>query len=90
MKRLGLTRKKSTQATERDTERVRQVRQRYRIEIGSVAFERLTFVDESGVNLAMMRHYGRAPRGQRVSDRVPGDRGVNVTLIGALSRRGCL
>ena len=53
-----------------------------------VAFERLMFVDESGINLAMTRRYGRAPRGQRVSDRVPADPGVNVTMIGALSLRG--
>ena len=33
----------------------------------------------------MTRRYGRAPRGQRVPDSVPGDPGVNVTLIGALS-----
>ena len=50
------TKKKSFQATERDAERGRQARQRYRIEIGSVAFERLTFVDELGVDLAMTRH----------------------------------
>ena len=36
----------------------------------------------------MTRRYGRAPRGQRVPDSVPGDPGVNVTLIGALSLSG--
>ena len=36
----------------------------------------------------MTRRYGHAPRGQRVSDHVPRDPGVNVTLIGALSPRG--
>ena len=56
--------------------------------MGQVSFERLTFVDESGVNLAMTRRYGRAPRGQRVSDSVPADPGVNVTLIGVLSSTG--
>lgn len=56
--------------------------------MSSLPFERLTFVDESGVNLSMTRRYGRAPRGQRVTDRVPGDPGVNVTLIGALSLTG--
>ena len=54
----------------------------------SLPYECLTFVDESGVNLAMTRRYGRAPRGQRVTDHVPGNRGVNVTLIGALSLSG--
>ena len=56
--------------------------------MAQIPFERLTFVDESGINLAMTRRYGRAPRGQRVSDSVPADPGVNVTLIGALSLSG--
>ena len=60
--------KKSIQAAERDTERVRQARHDYQSKISQVPFERLTFVDESGVNLSMTRRYGRAPRGQRVSD----------------------
>ena len=67
---------------------MRQARQNYHAKVASIPFERLTFVDESGVNLAMTRRYGRAPRGQRVSDCVPGDPGVNVTLIGALSLMG--
>ena len=90
------TKKKSIQAAERDTERVRQARHDYQSRISQVPFERLTFVDESGVNpesssgqvLAMTRRYGRAPRGQRVPDGVPGAPGVNVTLIGALSLSG--
>ena len=43
--------------------------------ISQVAFERLTFVDESGVKLAMTRRDGRAPRVQRLPDSVPGARG---------------
>ncbi len=43
------------------------------------------FIDESGLNLAMTRTYGRAPGGQRVSDRAPKDPGVSVTLTAALS-----
>lgn len=82
------TKKRSIQAVERDTERVRQARHDDQNKISQVAFERLTFVDESGVNLAMTRRYGRAPRGQRIPDSVPGDPGVNVTLIGALSLSG--
>lgn len=36
----------------------------------------------------MTRSHGRAPRGQRVRQRVPRKRGTNVTLIGALALRG--
>jgi transposase len=48
----------------------------------------LIFIDESGVNLAMTRRYGRAPRGERVMDAAPENYGDNVTIIGALSHRG--
>lgn len=46
------------------------------------------FVDEMGSNLAMTRRYGRAAPGERVVDTVPGDRGGNVSTIGALDLNG--
>lgn len=49
---------------------------------------RLKFVDESGVNLALTRLFGRAPRGERVTDSVPKNYGENVTMLGALSLQG--
>jgi transposase len=45
-------------------------------------------VDESGVNIAMTRRYGRARRGQRVNDAVPKNWGRNVTVLGSLSCHG--
>ena len=55
--------KKLIHASERDTERVRAARQSYRDEAEDFDLGRLKFVDESGVNVAMTRLYGRAPRG---------------------------
>jgi transposase len=49
---------------------------------------RLKFIDESGVNLAMTRLYGRAPRGERIRDAVPQNYGPNVTMLGALGIQG--
>jgi transposase len=49
---------------------------------------RLKFVDESGVNLAMTRLYGRAPRGTRVIGSVPQNYGSNVTMLGTLGVQG--
>lgn len=46
------------------------------------------FIDEMGSNLGMTRLYGRAAPGQRVYDEVPGDRGGNVSTIGALGLEG--
>lgn len=45
-------------------------------------------MDESGVNLALNRLFGRAPAGERVVDAVPQNYGENVTMLGALSLSG--
>ena len=51
---------------------------------------RVVFIDETGVNLAMARHYGRARRGRRAHGAVPKNYGDSVTLIGAIDRHGLL
>jgi hypothetical protein len=48
----------------------------------------LRFIDEAGVNLAMTRLNGRAPRGQRVIESVPRNYGAQTSLIGTLSLSG--
>ncbi|NES80351.1 MAG: IS630 family transposase [Moorea sp. SIO2B7] len=50
----------------------------------------LIFVDESGVNLGMTRLYGKAKKGERLYDSCPGNRGQNISLIGALSLNGLI
>ena len=57
--------------------RVRRVRQR-----------RLRFIDEAGVNLAMTRLHGRAPRGERVRESVPRNYGAHTSVIGTLGLAG--
>lgn len=56
----------------------------------SVDPRNLVFVDESGVNLAMTRRYGRALRGEQVYAERPGNRGENISLLGALSLDGLI
>jgi transposase/uncharacterized protein YnzC (UPF0291/DUF896 family) len=80
--------KKSLHASERDTERVQQARQDYQETIRRLDLRRYKFVDESGVNLALTRLYGRAPRGERAVGSTPINYGQNVTLIGALGSQG--
>jgi hypothetical protein len=80
--------KKSLHASERDTPRVQQARAIYQQRITALDLRRLKFVDESGVNLAMTRLYGRAPTGERVVGSVPQNYGPNVTLLGALGVHG--
>lgn len=89
LRRLGLTRKKKTfHATERDTERVMEMRALWQEFVRDLAPERLVFVDESGSNIAMSREYGRSPRGQRVGGDRPMRWGDNVTMIGAIGING--
>jgi hypothetical protein len=82
------THKKSLHASERDTERAQQARVRSWQRIASLAPRRLKFVDESGVDVAMTRRYGRAPRGERVIGAVPQNYRQNVTMLGALGVHG--
>jgi transposase len=67
---------------------VRGLRGAYRRATRSLDLGRFKFVDEAGVNLALTRLFGRAPKGQRVRDSVPQNYGSNVTMLGALSVAG--
>jgi transposase len=50
----------------------------------------LVFVDESGVTTHMTRAYGRAARGERVKEGVPGRHWETLTLVGAMSCSGLI
>lgn len=80
--------KKSLHASERDTPRVQRARREYSEEISKLDVSRCKFIDESGVNLALTRLYGRAPRGERAVGSVPTNYGANLTMIGALGIGG--
>ncbi|MCA1607392.1 MAG: IS630 family transposase [Acidobacteria bacterium] len=78
------TQKKTFIAAERNEE----ARQLFRQQVSDRARERLVFIDESGFHLAMARHYGRASKGVRAVQSVPTNRGVNLSVIGALRLQG--
>ena len=64
LQKLELTRKKKTlHADEAAAERVQKLRSQYWTTIGEVCLRNLVFIDETGVNLAMTRRYGRAKKG---------------------------
>lgn len=75
-------------ASERATPKVTLARQAYRDEIAELPVERFKFIDESGTNIAMTRAFGRAVRGQRVTDAVPKNHGENITMLGSLACSG--
>lgn len=64
------------------------MRKKFRKLTGAFAASHYIFIDEMGSHLGMTRLYGRAAPGQRVRDQVPGDRGGNVSTIGALGLEG--
>jgi transposase len=54
----------------------------------SLRHRRFIFVDETAVNTAMTRRYGRAPRGERAHDSAPRSYGTHTSVIGAMGLRG--
>jgi transposase len=56
--------------------------------IRRIPLERLVFLDESGLNLAMSRSHAWVKRGTEFIDRVPMNWGKNLTLMGAMRLDG--
>ena len=56
--------------------------------IGGIAPERLVFIDESAVLTSMARRYGRSPRGQRATAKVPFGHWKRLSVLSALDSAG--
>lgn len=56
--------------------------------VPGIDVEKLVFLDESGVNTAMFRRYGRCPQGQRLVDTVPAAHWQSNTLLSAMRLDG--
>ena len=56
--------------------------------IRDIPVKNLVFLDEAGVNLALIRLYARAPKGRRARGSRPHRRGKNVSMISAISLKG--
>jgi transposase len=66
------------------------LRHEFRDWLETIDIKNLVFIDETGVNLAMTRLYGRGIEGARVYDERPGSKGKNITVIGAMSDEGLI
>ncbi len=77
--------KKILHAAEKESERVQQKRVEYWSQVREIEASKLIFIDESGVNLALLRLYARALIGQRARGRKPQKRGRNISIISAIS-----
>lgn len=77
--------KKTLHAAEKEKVEVQQKRVEFWSKIKEREIENLIFIDESGVNLAMLRLYARALKGKRARGVKPQKRGRNISIISALS-----
>lgn len=59
-------------------------RRKERRRLRRLKLARLKFIDESGVNIAMTRLRGRAPKCERVVGSVPQNWGSNMRMLAAL------
>ena len=88
LRRFRLTYKKKTlHARERDDPKVQAKRRRYRRKVEQMDAKRLVFVDETGINTAMMPTHAWARRGKRAIGSVPTSWG-STTVIAALGLDG--
>ncbi|PSN07920.1 IS630 family transposase [filamentous cyanobacterium CCT1] len=88
MKRLNLSRqKKSLYPSDKASERVQTLRHDYWDEVRDVSVQDLVFIDESGVNLGLVRLFAWAIQGQRAYGAQP-KRGKNVSIVAGLSLAG--
>jgi len=58
--------------------------------LGGIAPERLVLLDESAVLTDIARRYGRSPRGQRVTAKVPFGNWKRLSVLGAISLDGII
>ena len=70
------------------SERDEKARKKFRKLTGALDSGHYIFIDEMGSHLGLTRLYGRAAPGTRVRDAVPGDRGGNISTIGAIGVDG--
>jgi transposase len=82
--------KKSLYAQEQDTLWIQIRRQAWWAAVSQIDPQRLVFQDESGTTTEMTRRYGRAPRGERVTEGTPAGQWHTLTLLGAMSLRGVI
>ena len=73
--------KKTVHAAEQDRPDVAAARRALRKQQQTLDPKRLVFIDETGATTKMTRLYGRAPRGQRLVDKVPHGHWKTTTFI---------
>ena len=75
-------------AKEQQREDVQQLRREWLEYITHIDANRLVFLDETGINIAMTRLYGRAPKGERIIEYVPDVRYKRLSVVSTLRVTG--
>ncbi|MEM9153789.1 MAG: IS630 family transposase [Cyanobacteria bacterium P01_F01_bin.33] len=89
LKRMAISPSKKTLYPDvKASQRVQWARVEFWHRVRSLLAKDLIFIDESGVNLALMRVRARSTKGSRAHGSRPNHRGKNVSIIGALSLNG--
>jgi transposase len=70
------------------SERNNRKRAWYWRRVKALCHKRLRFIDETGINIALTRRYGRAPRGERISEAVPKNYREQRSVIGSMGVDG--
>ena len=55
-------------------EREEKLRQEFQERIQFIAKDRIVFIDESGIDSFVSRHFGRAPSGEKIQGEISGKR----------------
>jgi transposase len=82
------SKKKSIHDSQRDTDRVKALREQFTLYLSHEQIQQLRFLDESGVNMGMTRGYGRALPHQRVVEGTTGYSGAHYTLVASVGLTG--
>ncbi|KAG2216845.1 hypothetical protein INT45_013989 [Circinella minor] len=54
----------------------------------NINYDEYNFIDEAGFNLHLRRTFGRSKKGQPAKEGVSNNRGVNVSILGAIAAEG--
>ena len=79
-----LTRKNLFMPQNRSVPDVREKRRNWKKHMSEKDIKHLVFLDESGVNINMTRHYARAWKNQRAVDKTPLNTPCNTTVLSSI------
>ncbi len=82
LKRLKITRKKTTRYKERDEKK----REAFMKDLNNIPFDRRIYLDATGIHQFLFREPGRSLRGKKVFGAVSGNRFVRQNIISVLSK----